>query len=69
MPCALTRASAACCGVLGRRLDRSLSKALWLRRVLMTEPGLGIVRYVDAGYEKAIEEAKQHGVKIPLLNN
>jgi urocanate hydratase len=28
---------------------------------------MGIVRHADAGYEEAIEEAKQHGVKMPLL--
>jgi urocanate hydratase len=38
-----------------------------LRRVLTTDPGMGIVRHVDAGYEKAIETAKEKGVDIPML--
>lgn len=37
-----------------------------LERVLTTDPGMGIIRHVDAGYEKAIDEAKEHGVKIPM---
>jgi len=37
-----------------------------LQRVLTTDPGMGIIRHVDAGYEKAIEEAREHGVKIPI---
>lgn len=38
-----------------------------LRRVLTTDPGMGVVRHVDAGYEKAIETAKEKGVDIPML--
>ncbi len=38
-----------------------------LERALTTDPGMGIIRHVDAGYEKAIEEAREHGVKIPLM--
>ena len=38
-----------------------------LERVLTTDPGMGIIRHADAGYEEAIEEAKQHGVKMPML--
>ncbi|MFS0823371.1 urocanate hydratase [Bacillus sp. 1P02SD] len=38
-----------------------------LRRVLTTDPGMGIVRHADAGYEKAIEVAKEKGVDIPML--
>lgn len=37
-----------------------------LERVLTTDPGMGIIRHVDAGYDKAIAEAERHGVKIPL---
>ncbi|MFN0084081.1 MAG: urocanate hydratase [Blastocatellia bacterium] len=37
-----------------------------LRRVLTTDPGMGILRHADAGYEKAIEEAEEHGVKMPM---
>ncbi|WP_423406968.1 urocanate hydratase [Heyndrickxia sp. MSNUG] len=38
-----------------------------LTRVLTTDPGMGVVRHVDAGYEKAIETAKEKGVDIPML--
>ncbi len=38
-----------------------------LERVLTYDPGMGIVRHTDAGYERAIENAKKHGVKIPIL--
>ncbi len=38
-----------------------------LDRVLTTDPGMGIVRHVDAGYEKAEDTAKEKGVHIPML--
>ena len=37
-----------------------------LERVLTYDPGMGIVRHVDAGYERAIKNAKASGVKIPM---
>jgi urocanate hydratase len=37
-----------------------------LQRVLTTDPGLGIVRHADAGYERAIEVAEEKGVRIPM---
>lgn len=40
-------------------------KAERLQRVLTSDPGLGVMRHADAGYEKAIEVAKERGVKIP----
>jgi urocanate hydratase len=39
-----------------------------LERALTTDPGTGIIRHVDAGYDKAIEEAKKRGVKVPMLS-
>ncbi|MFH1862190.1 MAG: urocanate hydratase [bacterium] len=39
--------------------------ALKLARVLTNDPGIGVARHVDAGYERAIEVAKERGVKIP----
>jgi urocanate hydratase len=39
-----------------------------LERVLTTDPGLGIVRHADAGYQIAIDAAKKHGIKIPMLD-
>ena len=38
-----------------------------LIRVLTTDPGIGIVRHADAGYEKAIKIAKEKGIKMPML--
>ncbi|MCL5030371.1 MAG: urocanate hydratase [Bacteroidetes bacterium] len=38
-----------------------------LERVLTYDPGLGIVRHADAGYEQAIINAKLHSIKIPML--
>lgn len=40
-----------------------------LNRVLTNDPGTGIARHVDAGYEEAIETANEKGVKIPMLSN
>jgi urocanate hydratase len=37
-----------------------------LSRVLMTDPGMGIIRHVDAGYEDAEKVAKEKGVRIPM---
>jgi urocanate hydratase len=38
-----------------------------LERVLTYDPGTGIVRHADAGYDKAIDNAKKWNVKIPML--
>ena len=38
-----------------------------LERVLTYDPGMGIVRHADAGYERAIKNAKEKGVNIPML--
>ncbi|MCU5745233.1 urocanate hydratase [Staphylococcus sp. SQ8-PEA] len=40
-----------------------------LERVLTTDPGMGVVRHADAGYEKAIEVAKEKGINIPTITN
>ncbi|MFL5757268.1 MAG: urocanate hydratase, partial [Chloroflexota bacterium] len=37
-----------------------------LERVLTTDPGMGVVRHVDAGYERAIEVARERGIRIPM---
>jgi urocanate hydratase len=39
-----------------------------LQRVLTTDPGTGVMRHVDAGYDLAIKTAKEKGVKIPMLS-
>ena len=36
-----------------------------LERVLTCDPGMGIIRHVDAGYDEAIKAADEHGVVIP----
>jgi urocanate hydratase len=38
-----------------------------LERVLTTDPGMGIVRHVDAGYDLAVKTAKEKGVNIPMM--
>jgi urocanate hydratase len=38
-----------------------------LRRVLTTDPGTGVMRHADAGYERAIEVARERGVDVPML--
>lgn len=47
--------------------DGTQEAAKRLARVLTTDPGLGIARHADAGYTQAIEAAKKHGLKIPML--
>ena len=37
-----------------------------LDRVLTTDPGMGVIRHADAGYERASEVAKERGVRIPM---
>lgn len=40
---------------------------LRLERVLTTDPGTGVMRHVDAGYDLAVQTAKERGVKIPMM--
>ena len=47
--------------------DGTQAAAQRLERVLTVDPGMGIVRHADAGYEQAIQAAKQHGIHIPML--
>lgn len=47
--------------------DGTPEAARRLERVLTTDPGMGIVRHADAGYELAIRTAKEKGVNIPML--
>jgi len=47
--------------------DGTPEAAKRLERVLTLDPGLGIVRHADAGYEKAIQTAKANGIRIPML--
>jgi urocanate hydratase len=47
--------------------DGTPEAAIRLERVLTTDPGLGVVRHADAGYEIAIAAAKRHGIRMPSL--
>jgi urocanate hydratase len=38
-----------------------------LERVLTTDPAMGVLRHVDAGYEHAIEVAQERGIRVPML--
>ena len=38
-----------------------------LNRVLTNDPGLGVARHADAGYEKAIQIAKERKLKLPMI--
>jgi urocanate hydratase len=39
-----------------------------LERVLTTDPGMGVIRHADAGYERAIEVARKRGIRVPMLD-
>jgi urocanate hydratase len=38
-----------------------------LARVLSNDPGMGVIRHVDAGYDRAAEVAQERGVRVPML--
>ncbi|MEO8650544.1 MAG: urocanate hydratase [Acidobacteriota bacterium] len=46
--------------------DGSAEAANRIERVLTTDPGMGIIRHADAGYEEAVQTALEKGVKIPM---
>jgi len=47
--------------------DGTNESAKKLNRVLTNDPGLGVARHVDAGYEEAEKTAREKGVKIPMM--
>jgi urocanate hydratase len=47
--------------------DGTKEMAARIERVLTNDPGMGVVRHVDAGYPDAIAFAKKTSVKIPML--
>ena len=47
--------------------DGTPEAARRLERVLTTDPGMGVIRHADAGYEQAIDAAKRHGIRIPMM--
>jgi urocanate hydratase len=48
--------------------DGTPSAAARLQRVLTTDPGTGVMRHADAGYPRALEVARERGVKTPLVD-
>jgi urocanate hydratase len=38
-----------------------------LERVLTNDPGIGVARHVDAGYEEASKTAREKGIRTPLV--
>ena len=40
-----------------------------LELVLTNDPGTGVMRHADAGYERAIEVAQERGLDLPMLGN
>jgi len=47
-------------------LDGTALAAEKARRVFTTDPGMGVIRHADAGYEAAIEEARESNVDVPM---
>jgi len=48
--------------------DGTPEAAARLERVLTTDPGTGVMRHADAGYERAIEVARERDIRIPMLD-
>jgi urocanate hydratase len=46
--------------------DGSDAMAKRIERVLTNDPGIGVARHVDAGYEEAIVCAERKGIRIPM---
>ncbi|MBI4632192.1 MAG: urocanate hydratase [Chloroflexi bacterium] len=47
--------------------DGTPEAARRLERVLTSDPGMGVIRHADAGYDEAITFAKKAGVKVPMM--
>jgi urocanate hydratase len=48
--------------------DGSDSATRRLQRVLTADPGTGVMRHADAGYELAIDTARERGIDLPMIN-
>jgi urocanate hydratase len=46
--------------------DGSDQMAERLERVLTTDPGTGVLRHADAGYDDALAAAEEHGLRVPV---
>ncbi len=49
--------------------DGTAEAAARLSRVLTYDPGMGIIRHADAGYERAIANAREFGVQVPMMRD
>jgi urocanate hydratase len=49
--------------------DGTDEAAARLERVLTTDPGMGVIRHADAGYERAVEVARERGVRVPMADS
>ncbi|WP_027944786.1 urocanate hydratase [Amycolatopsis taiwanensis] len=49
--------------------DGSALAARKIERVLTNDPGMGVIRHVDAGYEQAVRVAEEYGVQIPMRDH
>ncbi len=49
--------------------DGTADAAERLACVLTTDPGMGVLRHADAGYERAIQVARERGVRVPMLES
>ena len=47
--------------------DGTPEAAKRLSRVLTSDPGMGVIRHADAGYEKALQTAREQGIRIPMM--
>lgn len=47
--------------------DGTIEMDIRLKRVLNSDPGMGIIRHLDAGYEDAIEASKNTNIKFPMI--
>jgi urocanate hydratase len=47
--------------------DGTKEAAARLQRVLTYDPGMGIIRHSDAGYEQATENARKWGIRVPMM--
>ncbi|HZM30873.1 MAG TPA: urocanate hydratase, partial [Acidimicrobiales bacterium] len=48
--------------------DGSVGADERLERVLTADPGTGVMRHADAGYEEARATARRHGIRLPMLD-
>jgi urocanate hydratase len=49
--------------------DGTPEAAARLERVLTTDPGMGVIRHADAGYARALEVARERGVRVPMAED